>query len=213
MGNNQPRLLISLGSLMLMAVAFGCSGRPSLPTSNLDPRTLSESIVQELDQDADGLVAEGECAPHGLRSAFARYDTNNDALLSAEEITQGVAKWASRMGLASVEVAVIVDGQPAADVTVTMTPDSYLNDYVSVAKGVTRASGVAKMQAQDVALPDELARQLLMYPGLYEVTFDSPAIKGSPVVQGIEITGPATGRRRIEFQITQGDATQSTPPE
>ena len=175
--------------------------------------TLSESIVRQLDRDTDGLVAKSECTPLGLQSAFVRYDTSKDGSLSVEEIGEGVGKWASRMGLASVEVSVIVDGQPADDVTVTLRPDAYLNDYVGPASGVTRASGVAKLQADDIDLPAELARQKLMYPGLYEVAFDSPGIEGSPVIQGVEIAGPATGRRRIEFRITQGEATQGAQTE
>lgn len=129
----------------LLTSLLGCSNAlPPLIPPDWNS-AAGEAAIQEYDTDGDGLLAAAELdRVPALKSATSRIDTNYDNKLSPDEINARIQKWRDRnVAIMPATVNVLKNGQPQADIEVTLVPEKCLGDAIKPAKGTTNQDGTA----------------------------------------------------------------------
>src|SRR5829696_2908894 len=120
-----------------LLIAFaGCSNRPgAIRPPNVDADEAAATVVEQLDGDGDGKLAQAEWASSAVIAAVAtNYDKNADGLLDSSEIAGGIALWQQAgVGARSVPFRVMLNGAPLVGATVRLVPADFLGDAVKPA--------------------------------------------------------------------------------
>jgi len=142
------RCSTALNLMTGIVLLVGCSGRPGrISPPSIDTDEAAAGAMELYDLDKDGFIsgAELDAAP-ALLTAMRQLDTNTDQQVSADEISARVQAWEdSKIGLASVECTVELDGRPLVGAEVVYETEPYLSDSIASAKGKTNKFGRASM--------------------------------------------------------------------
>jgi hypothetical protein len=180
---------------MALPLMFGCGGPPRVEPPALDPEAVATRAMTELDRNHDGFLdaRELESSP-GLKSALKSLDTDHDGKLSKDELLDRLAEFQeSRVGLFITTVKVVLDGKPAAGVTVDMEPEPFMGSSIKPAHGTTDDSGRATMRIDGEKLPG-------CQFGFYKVRLSKKDASGQEVIParyantlGAEVPKPSNG--------------------
>ena len=102
---------------------------------DVDPADFGEAILEEFDQDGDGVLAgpELEKAP-AVQHRLSDYDGNGDGKVSLDELQTHLAKvFDGRTGLMAAACRVTRNGQPLGGRDVYFVPVPYLEEILPVA--------------------------------------------------------------------------------
>jgi hypothetical protein len=136
--------------LSASVVLNGCGGggpQRELPPG-ISPSGAGAAALGEYDTNHDGVISSAELDKcPGLKSALARYDTNGDGKVTAANIAARIEKWQSTgTALATLSVAVTLDGKPLVDANVSAEPEKFLGGEIQPATGVTDSYGNARLK-------------------------------------------------------------------
>ncbi len=183
--------LLSLHFLLIVSILFaaGCSRRPRAPRRpGVNAAAAGRAAIEMYDTDGDGKLdtTELERCP-ALLMALPLADTDGDGKLSADEIAARVEAWFA-FGTIMMDAAPLVtlDGQPLEGAEVVFEPEEFLGEGFTECRGVTDASGQARVSGSDATYPG-------VYVGAYRVRI-------SKVVDGQE-TLPARYNTESELGV------------
>jgi len=181
-----------LASLLLMG-SCSCSrfGRPP----ERPPRTPRESANQAMakyDTNSDGKLDSTELKQcPGIAAGASRVDTDNDGMVSADEIAARIQYWdTAPTTIINGATEVTLNGKPLVGATVTFEPEDFLGDAFTTCSGETDEFGSAAMTGHDADFPG-------IYLGFYRV-------RVSKVVNGQE-TIPAKYNTETELGYEASD--------
>jgi hypothetical protein len=204
-------LLVAIGVPVLLA---GCS---SSSISVYGPKYSSSAgsqAMQQYDTDGDGVVsgAELDKAP-GLKAALARFDTNEDKGVSADEITERIAKWQdSNVALTAFGFQVTLDGQPLPEAEVIFEPEAFLGEDIKLAAGKTGLIGDCTATIPKELRPDPKLSPPGVNLGLYKVKISKivggketvPRKYNEETILGQEVARdvPEIANNRVKYALT-----------
>ena len=200
---------LALAALASLALG-GCSYTPAgIAAPDVDPADFGEAILEEFDQDGDGVLAgpELEKAP-AVQHRLSDYDGNGDGKVSLDELQTHLAKvFDGRTGLMAAACRVTRNGKPLGGAIVYFVPVPYLEEILPVASAVTRTDGgaVLSIRVEDLP-PNSPQRQGFVRPGLYmvEVThpdFPIPDQYNTKTTLSREISPAVAGAGAIELPL------------
>jgi hypothetical protein len=200
-GTPSPSSIQALFRLSLLIAVAGCSNRPgAIRPPDVDANDAAATIIEELDRDGDGKLAQAEWTSSPVVAAVAtNYDKNADRFLESAEIVAGIAQWQTTgVGARSVPFRVIFNGAPLVGATVTLVPADFLGDAVKPATATTGPGGGGQLALAREDLPKNAPNMPLMQPGLYRVEITHPSIKvpakyNTETTLGIEISSANPG--------------------
>jgi hypothetical protein len=167
-----------VGACSLLVFAMGCSDRPSrVSTPDVDPEDAAELALKEYDRNSDGQLDEAELkACPSLLDARPVYDADKNGSLSHQEISAGIASWASRgIGAMPVSFRVQLDGRPLDGAEVRLVPAPFLGGAVKPASGIAEGGGAGALNMSEEDRPDNAPKNLaVIQPGLYNVEITHP---------------------------------------
>lgn len=185
-----PRGLSEAGAVCSRHFALGCAGLLSLLASagcgsrraewqippQLDPRAVTQAIMQIADGNGDGFLEEQELAAvPAMRDVRAAADSDHDGRLIASEIKGwlGLVKQES-VGAREVRLKITRRGQPVADLLVKLVPEACMGGTIEPAEGVTYLDGVTLLN-----IPGR--RTTGIRNGLYRVEITGTGPGGLPI--------------------------------
>lgn len=201
---------IASGSVFVVVVAFlaasGCFfGGPSrVHPPGISASAAGSGAMDQYDTDKDGIVKgeELEKAP-SLKAAIKNLDANHDGGVSADEVSDRVAKWQeSKVGLTSMACAVKLNNKPLSGATVTFEPEKFLGTNIKPATGTTDKNGIANLTIEvEKGEPSGVAC------GLYLVRISGPSVPArynTETTLGKEVALDAEGMQEamIQFELT-----------
>jgi len=204
---------INLGLLAILPMGTGCSSQPAaIEPIQVDAGSASQAAMERYDTDGDGLLNDEELTKvPGIQRYMDKYDTDNDGAVSRQEIAARIQGWQDEgMGFRTLQVVILVDGQPLEGATVKLVPEEYLGDAPKVATGETNNQGTAKISVALEHIPEDLrqARMRGMFAGTYRIEVTHPSrqlperyAEGSAL--GAEIARDTIGDRLVLELETQ----------
>jgi hypothetical protein len=138
----------SFFAALLVVSGCGGGGPPRESPPAISPSAAGAAALEEYDANHDGVIsgAELDKCP-GLKSALSRYDTAGDKKVTAANIAARIEKWQSnKTALATLSVALTLDGQKLVDASVTAEPEKFLGPEVQPATGTTDAYDNARLK-------------------------------------------------------------------
>ena len=195
--------MVDLGRTLIVTslalwLASGCGPRPGSPQP-LDPAAIASAAVAALDRNQSGAIEVAEMT-HPLRSGAAKIDADGDGALTAEELTQRLARY-GEFPVECLPLGCIVqlDGRPLAEGQVRLVPEAYFGASRRMVLGRTDPNGMADFKVEgergfgvpqgmyriEVSKTDSNGRETL--PARYntdsqlgqEIAFDRREIEGS----------------------------------
>ena len=147
----------------------GCSREPTVDLPSLVPDEAAAKAVELLDKDGDGLLGDSELQDSpGLKSVMKRLDSDGDRKVSQAELSSHMNQWLEmQIGAVPATFMFTLKGKPLADATITFVPEPFLEDAISIAEGVTNASGTV--------FPSSSAVKRGMQVGFYRVKISKKA--------------------------------------
>jgi hypothetical protein len=133
-----------------MLLAMGCRGGGSIAMPSLSPSTIAAAAVAQYDANKDGALdaKELEQCP-GLLEAFNRgLDANKDGRVTANEIDERLRIYQEEGMMTTCVVNVLLDGNPLAGATVTLTPEKFQGASHKPATATTGPDGFAPLAAE-----------------------------------------------------------------
>lgn len=171
-------MLIGIVSMSLMVCGCG-SALPALTPPDIDPSTAADNAFANYDKDENGLLSAEElqaCPP--LAGSISNYDTDSDAAISRAELAQRLQRFVnSRAALYRLSVTVYLDNRPLPGATVKFVPESYFEDQIKTATGITGRAGSAQMAVADEDLPENQRNIRAVQCGSYRVEITHPEIE------------------------------------
>jgi hypothetical protein len=135
-------------------------------------------------------IAELKKCP-GVADGISRVDTDNDGMVSADEIAARIEYWDSApTTIINGSTEVTLNDKPLVGATVTFEPEDFLGDAFTICSGETDEYGCASMTGHDADFPG-------IYLGFYRVRI-------SKVVNGRE-TIPAKYNTETELGYEASD--------
>lgn len=170
-----------LAITVVLASIAGCSSKAtSVSVPGVDASTAAAKAIELYDANKDGKLSKDEvdkCPP--LSAAMSSLDANNDGILAADEIEKQLQSLCGTgSAFISYSCVVTLGGRPLAGATVKLRPAEFLGDAVPSAEGTTDPSGMARPTISQNKLPPQLAKESLVFPGLYhvEITNQQPPV-------------------------------------
>ena len=173
--------ILSSGLVVVLAASLvGCSGRPGrLASPDVNAGRAAAKAIAEFDKSGDGVLQKDEIqACPALADAAGAYDTDHNGDLTAEEVKEGINRWAAtRTGAMMLPFRITLDGHPVADADVKLVPVSFLADSIlpNVGKADSSGSGMLGLAPED--RPSNAPKTPLATPGLYRVEITDPSGK------------------------------------
>ena len=168
-----------VGSLLLMVMLVGCSGRPGrVSTPDVDPDGAAEIAMREYDRNSDGqLTADELRATPPLADALPAYDADHNGSLSQTELVAGISSWSQRgIGAMALPFTVRLDGRPLEGAEVKLIPAPFLGDAIQPASGVADNTGSGSLTMSEADKPSNAPKNLpVVQPGLYSVEITHPS--------------------------------------
>ena len=162
------------------AMLLGCSGTPAAVSAPLiDPEQAAEAALSQYDTNQDGLLSTEELTPcPALREAIGRYDQDRDRQISRSELIQRFATWVqSGLGVSSLTCSVTWKGRPLAGAQVKLLPEECFAGVLQPAVGMTDESGIAMLSIDASHLPSDARNMQGVQQGLYRIEIDHPEIE------------------------------------
>ncbi len=206
---------LALASLLLATAASCQRGPAPVKQPSINASSAGKLAMEQYDTNQDGKVAgdELEKAP-SLKAALKRLDTDGDGGVSADEVAARVNAWKEmKTAMTGVPCKVTLDGQPLAEATVTLEPESFLGDEIKTAAATTNTFGMAgptipKEQRPDPTLPGGANF------GLYKVRISKvvggketiPARYNTETTLGLEVSydEPGIMKMSVPFALKSG---------
>lgn len=145
---------------LTLLTLLGCSGRPArIMPPDINAVQAGKDAIAEYDKNGNGAVDGAELAAvPAFTAAMKELDKNSDNQISADEITERINAWkASKIGIMSLFVRVMLDGKPLKNATVEFIPEKFLGPAVKPAKGVTGDDGSVACRVDDPSLDKRIA--------------------------------------------------------
>lgn len=180
----------------LVVFLTGCSKTSRVNTPDWNGDRLSEAAMTSLDTNTDGVIdaIELDKAP-GLKSALKAIDTDNNQLITKQEIAARIAAYDEvGLGMVPYVCAVHYRGKPLGQATVRLIPEDFLREAVVPAIGRSKDSGYCYLRAEGKDMPG-------VQVGIYRVEITSEEVALPPKYNeqtelGIEVSpGIASGSR------------------
>jgi EF hand len=147
-GRVRPALVRLLSGLVLLAAGCRGGGPPGVPS--FSPADAAAAALAEFDANKDGALDAKEleqCPP--LREAFKRgLDKDKDGRVTAGEIMERLRIYQEEGMMSVCSIQVLLDGNPLAGATVTMTPEKFLGPTFKPATGTTGPEGFAPLKVE-----------------------------------------------------------------
>jgi hypothetical protein len=187
---------IAIFAVISTLVIHGCSSSTRIEAPEWDAEALGAKAMQDLDANGDGVIdgAELKKAP-GMKSALGAIDTDNNKLITKDEIASRIAAYKEvGLGMVPYVCAVHFRGKPLGGAKVRLIPEQFLTEAVSPATGTSKSSGYCVLRADDTTTPG-------IRVGIYRVEITSEQVKlaaryNEETVLGIEVSpGIASGSR------------------
>lgn len=162
----------------------GSGAKPKrLEPLKLNAQTAAAEALTLYDTNEDGILSGEELdASPALKASLSWLDKNNDRGISADEIAARIKAWQdSKIGLTSPSIRVLYGGRPVKSGTVILTPEPFLGPTFSPATG-TIVNGAAPVSCDPAKNPEGLSGLPI---GFYTVTFED--VENAPEKMGIEI--------------------------
>lgn len=203
----------SVVGVSLLTALAGCSSAPSrLEPANIDASGAASAAMTAYDKDGDGFVAGAELdgAP-SLKASMETLDLNKDGKVDADEIVKRIEAWkASRVGVATLNCMVTLDGRPLPGALVTFEPEPFLGDALKKGDGETTNFGIASPTvAKENRVPADAPAGLA--PGFYlvRITKSNNGSESIPARYNVETTlgqqvakdDPAMANQRVKFEL------------
>lgn len=181
---HHPTLASYIRTLLLLALAAGCSGRPGrVATPSVDADAGAQAALELYDKNGNAELDGSELAASpALMNALPAYDGNKDGSLSQAELVAGMQSWARRgIGALSLPFKVRLNGRPLEGAHVKLVPESFLAGAVLPANGVSDSGGAGSLSIAEVDRPSGFPKNLpVMQPGLYRVEITHPTVTIPP---------------------------------
>jgi hypothetical protein len=179
----------SLLIVMLSIGVIGCGGGVDKQLSReAAPVDAAAGAVQTYDKDGDGQISAEELkdAP-ALAAGAMRIDSNQDGMLSKDELQARFEAYENHSDLIAVAVNVAAKRRPLPGATVTLTPEPYMGEGLQSYTGVTTEGGSCQLQGTEMALPG-------LPIGFYQAHIVQQEL-GIDKIVGCEIADDASGGR------------------
>lgn len=164
--------------LVLGLLIAGCSGRPAaVSVPRIYPDEAGRLAISDYDTNNDGVLSRDELAQQapGLLKSLSVYDTNGDKAISADEIAARLRYWQEEgTGLKVLECLVTLDGRPLPGATVVFDPEPFLGNAIKPATGATDGRGMATLAVAQEDLKSSERGLHAVYVGVYKVRITHP---------------------------------------
>jgi hypothetical protein len=160
---------------MLLAVSVavaGCDGGPTaVAVPPINAAAVGAGAIKDYDKNGDGKLDATEL--DGLpacKGNMAKFDTDGDKALTAQEIQGRVQKWLDAgVGLISFQCIVTMDGKPLENATIELIPENCMGGSIEPCEGKTNSQGMAVISIAADKLPADLKTAKVVRCGLYKV--------------------------------------------
>lgn len=168
-------LLLSVAVLLLL---LGCSGAlPQVKPPQIDAMAAAQGALAEFDQDGDGQLSKEE-ACQGMTQSWDRYDTDEDDLISQDELAARFTDWTDGdTGMMNMRANVTFKGKPLPDATVELTPYAFLGENLKPCGGKTDRYGGVFLSIPKDRLPESQQQTFGIQVGLYQVRISHDSAK------------------------------------
>lgn len=156
----------------------GCSMHPPRAKApSWNPEAMAKAAVEQFDKSGDGLMDKKELrAAPGLADAFQVLDTDQDGLVSEEELTARLQLYEDlKTAFVRTSVEVRLDGRPLQNAFVKLVPEEFQGDSLVVASGQTNSIGRVAPRSEGKSIP-------AMQPGFYRVDLYRDEAASQPIV-------------------------------
>jgi hypothetical protein len=182
-------------------VGLGCRpGSPNaLPVPAYDPEKMAAAALRQYDKNGNGVLesAELEACP-ALKGALARFDTDKDGAISADELRARFQSYkVLGTGAMAVGVEVKMGGRPLEGAIVTFTPEDCMLDAISGGSGYANVNGRVTLDGP-AGVPG-------LPCGLYRITVSKKSPTGVESVPAKYNTATTLGRE-ISADPRSGDS-------
>jgi hypothetical protein len=174
--------------LCALEVLSGCGKRVATKLQRNDAATAASKAIEAYDKNGDGkLSAEEFSASPALAASLRRIDSNDDKIMSKEEIQARLESLDAQADYIGLDVRVTSKGKPLADAEVTFQAEPFLGDVLPTFSGTTNDGGGCPLKSEGKQLPG-------IPIGLYQVKIVN-AKQRINTVRGVEIADDTTGNR------------------
>ena len=162
---------------LLFLVLASCSRGPArIYPPDVDAAGVAAAAIESLDRDGNQTLSREELSDcPGMRDMFARYDSNGDGQVAADEIAGRIAELSRKgmTGLYSVACRVTLDGVPLGGATVSLLPEPFFGGALQPAQGITSRRGLVRPASEGV-VTESSGPPRGVQPGVYRVAVTHP---------------------------------------
>jgi hypothetical protein len=180
---NRCRTALAALVVANLVTSGGCSYQPArVHPPDVDPQEAGHAAIELYDANGDRQLDRAELAEcPGILAGMARYDSDGDAQVGAEEIAARINQWhESGIGVMSVNCRVLLDGQPLVGAAIELMPEPFLTPQVQSSRGVTEDHGLAYMMISSDDLPESQQDLDGVHVGIYKARITHPEIHLPP---------------------------------
>jgi hypothetical protein len=155
-----------------IAATWGCSGRPArIKPPRISPTSAASAAMAKYDTNHDQVLSaqELEACP-GMRRSVGAYDLDGNGKISESEIVERLRQLTQfKTALTPLRVIVMLNGKPLEGAEVRLIPEEYLGSEIKGAKGITNAGGSASPRISEEELPERQRQYHGIHYGTYRV--------------------------------------------
>ena len=153
-----------------------------------DAATAASKAIETYDKNGDGKLSADEFnASPALAASGRRIDSNDDKIMSIEEIQKRLEALDAQADYIGLDVRVTSKGKPLADAEVTFLAEKFLGDGLPAFSGTTNEGGGCPLKSDGKQLPG-------IPIGFYQVKVVN-AKQRINTVRGVEVADDTTGNR------------------